>query len=41
MLVSPTACSAGLPPPQGLRDPLGFSDEIATLPAEDQELVMG
>ena len=29
------------PHPEGLRDPLTFSEEIATLPIEDQELVMG
>ena len=29
------------PHPEGLRDPLAFSEEIATLPIEDQELVMG
>ncbi len=29
------------PHPEGLRDPLGFSDEIATLSIEDQERVMG
>ena len=29
------------PHPEGLRDPLAFSEEIATLPIEAQELVMG
>ena len=29
------------PHPEGLRDPLGFSDDIGSLPIEDQELVMG
>jgi predicted TIM-barrel fold metal-dependent hydrolase len=29
------------PHPEGLRDPLAFSEEITTLPADDQELVMG
>jgi predicted TIM-barrel fold metal-dependent hydrolase len=29
------------PHPEGLRDPLGFSDDISTMSVEDQELVMG
>jgi hypothetical protein len=29
------------PHPEGLRDPLGFSDDISTMSIEDQELVMG
>jgi hypothetical protein len=29
------------PHPEGLRDPLAFSEEIESLPVEDQELVMG
>ena len=29
------------PHPEGLRDPLGFSDEISSLSKEDQKKVMG
>ena len=29
------------PHPEGLRDPLGFSDDISTMSVEDQEMVMG
>jgi hypothetical protein len=29
------------PHPEGLGDPLGYSDVVAHLPAEDQELIMG
>jgi hypothetical protein len=29
------------PHPEGLRDPLAFSEDITTLSAEDQEKVMG
>jgi predicted TIM-barrel fold metal-dependent hydrolase len=29
------------PHPEGLRDPLAFSDDIASLPLEDQKAVMG
>ena len=29
------------PHPEGLRDPLAFSEEITSLPIEDQKLVMG
>jgi predicted TIM-barrel fold metal-dependent hydrolase len=29
------------PHPEGLRDPLAFSEDISSLPIEDQEKVMG
>ena len=29
------------PHPEGLRDPLAFSEDIESLPIEDQELIMG
>jgi predicted TIM-barrel fold metal-dependent hydrolase len=29
------------PHPEGLRDPLAFTEEIDSLPHEDQKLVMG
>jgi predicted TIM-barrel fold metal-dependent hydrolase len=29
------------PHPEGMRDPLAFTEDITTLPTEDQVLVMG